>query len=79
MRCHILFQLRCIDAEGRPHAVPLLAEVEELIAAWVWCKLGREPTILEVFQEWSREQRKRGGEGVSTGKAFLNQYDMSGG
>lgn len=47
--------------------------------AWVWCKLGREPTTVEVVQVWSREQRKRRGEEFITGKAFLNQYETSGG
>lgn len=32
------------------HHLTALEEVEELLAAWAWRKLGREPTLLEVVQ-----------------------------
>ncbi|KAG1658053.1 hypothetical protein FOA52_008307 [Chlamydomonas sp. UWO 241] len=31
-----------------PQAIPLLEELEELVVAWVWRRLGREPTLAEV-------------------------------
>ncbi|KAG1657949.1 hypothetical protein FOA52_000980 [Chlamydomonas sp. UWO 241] len=33
---------------AKPQVITLLEEVEELVGAWVWRRLGREPTLAEV-------------------------------
>jgi hypothetical protein len=32
----------------KPKVIPLLSELEELVVAWVWRRLEREPTLAEV-------------------------------